>query len=500
MAKTKLPEPTTREPTTRGTRTAMNPGPAATPALARGGTGLLLLLAAAPVLSACGASTLAEAEGRRLTVGDAAALIAEHSTLAGDSQVVRAVAELWVDYTLLALHLDADTTLATLDVTPVIEQPRFDIMMNALRDEVLEVDTVVSDDELAQRFAAELPGARATASQILLALPPAATTRQRDSVLAFARSLKDQLDQGGDFAALAGRFSADPGSGGQGGSMGTFPRGQMLAPIDQAVFSLSPGELSDPVETALGYHLLRLDGLEMPELSEVADDFRRRIQLERIGAAEAAYIMQLDSLSGLALAEGALDIARGLVEAGPSRLSGGAARRPLLTWMDGAYTTGDFLELLQRSPEDFAESVALAGDDELEAALQRLGREELLMTEARARGLEPAQSVVDSLAADARRVIRERTAAIGLAPRSASSPADPPLPDGADSAEADSGDPAPAGPAALVEAALIRVISGDREILPLGALAFLIRNQGDWRVHEGRVGAVLERLREIEPS
>ncbi|MCY4506113.1 MAG: hypothetical protein OXG35_04020, partial [Acidobacteria bacterium] len=60
---------------------------------------LLPLLAAAPLLAACGPGALADAEGRRLTVDDAARLIAEHSTLPGDSQVVRVVAELWVDYT-----------------------------------------------------------------------------------------------------------------------------------------------------------------------------------------------------------------------------------------------------------------------------------------------------------------------------------------------------------------------------------------------------------------
>ena len=471
-----------------------------------GGTAVPPVLAAVPVLAAahllagCGSGALAEAEGQRLTVEDAAQLIAQHSTVPGDSQVVRFVAELWVDYTLLALHLAEDTTLATLDVDLVTEQPLFDITMNSLREEVLDVDTVVSDGELTERFAAELPGARATASQILLAFPAAATTRQRDSVLAFARSLGDQLDDGGDFAALAGRFSGDPGSGRRGGSMGTFPRGQMLAPIDQAVFALSPGEVSEPVMTGLGYHLLRLDSLEVPELSEVADEFRSLIQLERIGAAEAAYIMQLDSLSGLALAEGALEIARGLVETVPSRLSGGAARRALLVWQDGVYTIGDFVELLRASPEGFTASVAEAGDEELEAALLRLGREELLMAEARARGLEPAPRVVDSLEAHARRVIRESTDAIGLRPGT-----DPAGPAPAESAGAtptgpETGGPGATGPEALVEAAIIRVISGAQEIHPLGALPLLLRGQGDWHVHNARIGAVLDRLREIGSS
>ena len=462
----------------------------------------LPVLAVVALLAACGPGPLAEADGRRLTVDDAARLIAEHSTVPGDSQVVRVVAELWVDYTLLSVHLAADTTLATLDVTQVIEQSRFEMTMTALRDEVLDIDTVVTDQELTERFAAELPGARATASQILFAFPAAATTRQRDSVLAFAGSIRDQLVAGGDFASLARRFSGDPGSGMSGGSMGTFTRGQMLAPIDQAVFALNPGELSDPVETALGFHLLRLDALEIPELSEVGDDFRSRIQLERIAEAEAAYIMQLDSVAGLALDEGALEVARALVATAPQRLPGLAAQRPLLTWQDGSYTAGDFLELVHSSAYGFAESVAAAGDEEMEAALLRLGREELLMVEARARELEPDPAVVDSLAADARRVIRERTAAIGLGPHSGwdAAPAGTGAPGAGDSAAADAGEPEAADPATLVEAALIRVISGQQEILPLGVVAFLLRSQSEWRIDQGRIGTVLERLQEIRSS
>ena len=285
-------------------------------------------LLAGVALIGCGPGPLAEAGDHRLTVDDAARLISEHSTLPPDTQVVRVVAELWVDYTLLAAHLSADTTLATLDVALVVEQPLQELMLTQLRDAVIDVDTVVADEELAERFAAELPGARATASQILLLFPPGGgTTRQRDSVLVVARSLRDQLLGGADFGTLAARYSGDPGSGSRGGSMGTFGRGQMLAPIDEAVFGLQPGQLSEPVETPMGYHVLRLDALSIPELSEVGEEFRALIQQERLALAEAAYIAELDTLAGLTLAEGALQITRALMESSPSRLSGGAGPR-----------------------------------------------------------------------------------------------------------------------------------------------------------------------------
>ena len=440
-------------------------------------------LVAALVTSACGPGNLAEAARHRLTVEDAARLIAEHSTVPADTQVVRVLAELWVDYSLLATHLGADTTLESLDVGLVVEQPLQEIMLDRLRDAVIEVDTVVSDEELTERFAADLPGARATASQILLLLPPGATMRQRDSVLTVARSLRDQLVEGEDFAAMAGRYSGDPGSGSRGGSMGTFGRGEMLAPIDSAVFGLQPGELSGPVETHLGYHLLRLDALAVPELSEVGAEFRARIQQERLTRAEGAYIARLDSAAGLNFAPDALQLARALMQTAPSRLSRGASERPLMTWSDGGvYTTGEFLELARTSPDGFAQGILDASDTELRALVRRLAQQELLLAEAREGGFDATALQVDSVSAEARAAIRERADVIGLIPR--------PGTDGTESAIPTVQE--------LVRGALTRIISGQQEILPLGGVTFLLRETDAWRIHESRIGTTLDRVEEIE--
>jgi hypothetical protein len=57
--------------------------------------------------------------------------------------------------------------------------------------------------------------------------------------------------------------------------------------------------------------------------------------------------------------------------------------------------------------------------------------------------------------------------------------------------------PVPATAAERVEAALIRVISGERQIVPLGGVTFLLRDQGSWRIRESRIGATLARIAEI---
>lgn len=502
-------------------------------------------VACAGLPAACGDPVLAEADGRRLGVAAAAALIAEHSTLPVDTPVARTVAELWVDYTLLAVRLATDSTLSGLDVDAVVEPQLHERMLASLHQDALERDTVVSEQELAARFAADLPGARATASQVLLLLPANATRTQQDSVLAAAHTLRRRLAAGENFADLAAAFSDDPGNASRGGRLGTFARGEMLAPVDQAVFAMRPGEISDPVRTELGYHVLKLDALDVPELADVGEEFRQRILAERLAEAEAAFLQQMDSAFGLALANDAVGLARALARSRPRRLGDRAARRPLVTWDGGAYTAGEFAALASRSSGAFARGVAEANDDDLGEALHRLGQEQLLLAEARARGFEPAKEVRDSLARAVRDAIREGGRRIGLfggppgpeppAREAADGPADTvaqrgDFGGGASDARADAARPsaeavadsagpvapsaepvaldspwehtrrgaAPGETAARVEAVLVRILSGRQEVVPLGNVTFLLRTQAPWRIHANRAGATAQRARSLQ--
>lgn len=75
---------------------------------------------------------------------------------------------------------------------------------------------------------------------------------------AIAERLLDQLRAGADFAELARKASEDQGSASQGGDLGCFGPGRMVAEFDDAVFALEPGALSELVKTSFGYHVIRL--------------------------------------------------------------------------------------------------------------------------------------------------------------------------------------------------------------------------------------------------
>jgi peptidyl-prolyl cis-trans isomerase C len=73
-----------------------------------------------------------------------------------------------------------------------------------------------------------------------------------------ADDLKKQIAGGADFGELAKKESDDTVSGAQGGDLGDFGHGQMVPEFDKVVFSLKPGEVSDPVKTQFGYHLIQV--------------------------------------------------------------------------------------------------------------------------------------------------------------------------------------------------------------------------------------------------
>ena len=75
-----------------------------------------------------------------------------------------------------------------------------------------------------------------------------------------AKKLYDEIKAGKDFAQAAMEYSSCP-SGMTGGDLGFFQRGVMVKPFEDAAFSLAIGELSQPVETQFGWHLILVTGM-----------------------------------------------------------------------------------------------------------------------------------------------------------------------------------------------------------------------------------------------
>ncbi len=98
---------------------------------------------------------------------------------------------------------------------------------------------------------------RVSASHILLSVEPGDGPDAQEEALEKAESLRQELLDGADFAEIAQAHSDCPSSM-QGGDLGTFVRGQMVPPFEQAAFSQAIGEIGEIVKTDFGYHIIQV--------------------------------------------------------------------------------------------------------------------------------------------------------------------------------------------------------------------------------------------------
>ena len=103
-----------------------------------------------------------------------------------------------------------------------------------------------------------------------------------------AEKVLEELKAGGDFAALAKKYSKDPGSASQGGDLGWFERGVMIKAFEDEAFSMNKGAVSGVVETEFGFHIIKLeDKVEAARkpLEEVKGEIKEKLKAKKAAAA-----------------------------------------------------------------------------------------------------------------------------------------------------------------------------------------------------------------------
>ncbi|MEX0980444.1 MAG: peptidylprolyl isomerase, partial [Gemmatimonadota bacterium] len=135
--------------------------------------------------------------------------------------------------------------------------------------------------------------ARATIRIVALMTTP--TAADTAATIDRAEELREEIRGGVSFEEVAERESVDPGSASRGGDLGTFARGDMVGAFEDVAFSVPVGEISDPVRTDFGVHLIRVD-------RRTADSAQARhilIPFERTDESEIRLLTLADSLESL---------------------------------------------------------------------------------------------------------------------------------------------------------------------------------------------------------
>ncbi len=143
------------------------------------------------------------------------------------------------------------------------------------------------------------------AHHILVSIADAKDPKSDAAALAKAQQLLSELKSGKDFGELARKSSADPASAAQGGDLGWAEQNAYVAPFADALFKLQPGQLSEPVKTQFGYHIIRLDEIRPAHVLSLSDnrpkievDYRRSVASEMFGDREEQLQQKLEQRSG----------------------------------------------------------------------------------------------------------------------------------------------------------------------------------------------------------
>lgn len=112
---------------------------------------------------------------------------------------------------------------------------------------------------------------------------------------ATAKDIKKQLDEGKDFAELAAQNSIDTSNAQNGGNLGFFGRGEMVEEFETAAFAMRVGEISDPVQTQFGYHIINVtDRLEaqQPSLEDSRAEIKETLKNEKINTEYPVWLAE----------------------------------------------------------------------------------------------------------------------------------------------------------------------------------------------------------------
>jgi peptidyl-prolyl cis-trans isomerase D len=139
------------------------------------------------------------------------------------------------------------------------------------------------------------------AHHILIAIAEPKDAKADAAALAKAQEVLAELKAGKDFSVLAKKYSADPGSQAQGGDLGWAEQSAYVGAFAEALFKLQPGQMSDPIKTQFGYHIIKLDDVRPAHVLSLADgrakiegEYRRAQAAEIFGDREEQLQQKLE--------------------------------------------------------------------------------------------------------------------------------------------------------------------------------------------------------------
>ncbi len=216
---------------------------------------------------------LAEVGGKTFTSSQLAAMAKSlppqlQTMLADNPEIKKELINRWVDITVLVKEAEAMGLDKEKDIRLKLDDLRSRVLVDALIDKRISRATSIPPAEL-KAYYDNHPiefeqGEQIKARHILIRVEQNAAPEVDDKAKKTIEMLAKKLKDGASFADLAKDYSEDPGSKINGGDLGFFGRGQMVKEFEDAAFATKINEVSSPVRTAFGYHLIKVTDKKAP--------------------------------------------------------------------------------------------------------------------------------------------------------------------------------------------------------------------------------------------
>lgn len=238
------------------------------------------------VLDALVARRLIEQEMRRLSLD------------VTDADMERAIADICQQNGMERAQLKVEVERSGITWDAYENELRSNIREAKFNQQVLGPRISVREDEVQdyyRRHLAEIAGpARLRILAILVPIPAGADVPARQAALEKARALRTTILEGRDFAAVAREASVEPFAS-RGGEMGLFRKGDLMPEMDEAVFALPLGGVTEPISTTQGYFLLKVAervAAQAPPFDDVKGQLQQKLMEEKVNDAREQWLAQ----------------------------------------------------------------------------------------------------------------------------------------------------------------------------------------------------------------
>jgi parvulin-like peptidyl-prolyl cis-trans isomerase-like protein len=286
------------------------------------------------------------------------------------------IADIWTGYQQLAYaaaHGDSLADKKAIDkaMEPMVNAQR----VNRFMDSIQKSFKVDSGSEAAYNQAA---GGLLSARHILIGFKNPgvpASQAEKDSLKKKADQVRTQVTAQ-NFADMVKKYSTDPTAAQNNGYLGVWSKGRMIPAFDNATQALKPGEISQPIETNYGYHIIQ----RMP-YADVQKDFAAQYAQSSVRVADSTYVAQIESSANVQVKDNS---PAAIKEAAKDPTKHRDDKSTLATFKGGELTVADFLGWMESVPpqQQILQRIPQAADSQLKPFVKSVAVQQLMLRRA----------------------------------------------------------------------------------------------------------------------